>query len=112
MVGIINADAIDYVNQKLIDIYNKDGYLKNISDEFIFSFGPLMCMTKGFEKEVDEISKYSRLMKIMQFTAFLYRKITAGGRQGAPPSPKKSRRAEGGTLSHRRANEKYTHGVK
>lgn len=76
MNRIVNNDAIDYVNQKLINIYNKEGNLKTVSDEFIFSFGPLMCMTKGFEKEVDEISKYSRLMKIMQFTAFLYRKIT------------------------------------
>ena len=43
MNRIVNNDAIDYVNQKMINIYNKEGNLKTVSDEFIFSFGPLMC---------------------------------------------------------------------
>ena len=68
-----------FLDGKLQEIREKnDGTLKNVNDAFVYAFGPFMSMEPGFEKDCDEIAHYSDAMKIIQFVAFLIRRITIG----------------------------------
>ena len=73
-----NKDISGFIYNKLENIRNKNNdKLSSISNEFIFAYGPYMCIIPGFERDVDEIAKENRLMKLLQYGAYLYRKITS-----------------------------------
>lgn len=56
-----------------------NGKLSSVPDNFIYAYGPYMCMCAGrYENECDEIAKYNKLMNIMTHAAYLIRKITSG----------------------------------
>ncbi len=74
---MISNNLIQYIQDQLKSIYETTGSLSEISNEFIFAYGPFMSMTSGFELEVDEISKSNRIMKIFQHGAYLCRRISS-----------------------------------
>lgn len=73
-----------FLDEKLQEIRDKnDGTLRSVNDAFVYAFGPFMSMEPGFEKDCDEIARYSDAMKIIQFVAFLIRRITIGVSYGS-----------------------------
>lgn len=73
-------EIVNFIDKKM-DEYrdSKTGKLSLITDDFIFSYGPFMCMYRGgYENECDEISRYSVIMRVMVHAAYLIRKITSG----------------------------------
>ena len=56
-----------------------DGSLKIVDDNFVFAYGPAMCMYSGcYEHECDEIARYNKYMQLMVHAAYLIRKISSG----------------------------------
>lgn len=56
-----------------------DGKLKLVDDNFVFAYGPCMCMYSGyFEQECDEIARYNKYMQLMVHAAYLIRRISSG----------------------------------
>lgn len=75
-----NVDHLSsLLDRKLTEMKEKNnGTLANVNDAFIYAFGSFMSMEPGFEIECDEIAKYSDVMRVFQYAAYLIRKITGG----------------------------------
>lgn len=73
-------DTMKYIDMQLEEFRNSSaGKLSNVSDSFVFAYGPFMCMTKEtYEQECDEIARYNKWMAVMVHAAYLIRKITSG----------------------------------
>lgn len=75
-------DTFNYIREKL-EMYRSSGPDENrktlalVPEQFIFYYGPFMCMETGFEQEVDEMASIPSMevIKLMQYAAFLLRGI-------------------------------------
>lgn len=68
-----------YIDTMLESYRDSDRKLSSVPDNFIYAYGPYMCMQPGaYENECDEIARYSKLMNVMVHAAYLIRKITSG----------------------------------
>ena len=70
-------DINTFIDNKL-DQYREysEGSLKSVDDNFVFAYGPFMCMQTGvYERECDEIAKYNKYMQLMVHVSYLIRKI-------------------------------------
>ena len=63
----MNIDS--YIRERLDGFEQTDQMPKN----FIYLFGPYMCMTQGYEYSVDHFSKIYTELKVMQYGAYLIR---------------------------------------
>lgn len=69
-------NLIPIIRSKLDEFKKKNPTFINLSDDFIFAFGPYMCMCTGhFEKECDMIAGYSSTMRFMLHAAYLIRAL-------------------------------------
>lgn len=73
-------DIINFIDNKLSKYRNSTGNLSEVDNDFIFAYGPYMCMKSGeYEHECDEIAKHNKYMQIMVHAAYLIRKIHING---------------------------------
>ena len=61
----------EHIQERLAGFAQND--YKSVSNCFIYQFGPYMCMTTGYENEVDQISKFNPVMRLMQHAAYVIR---------------------------------------
>ena len=73
-------NIIEFIDSRLEKYRDQaDGKLSLVDDNFVFAYGPCMCMTNGcYERECDEIARYNKYMQVMVHAAYLIRKIKFG----------------------------------
>lgn len=74
----MNNSAYTAISYKIANFFDRnhiDGpaFYSKIPLEFIYCYGPYMAMTPGYEKYVDEISKYNNDMNIIRLIAWSIR---------------------------------------
>lgn len=64
--------SIDNHIRERLDGFYENNY-ENVSDSFLYKFGPYIAMNTGYEKQVDDIARKYHVMRFLQIGAYVLR---------------------------------------